>query len=253
MHISIFLFDGITALDAVGPYESLARLRETQIQFVGLTPGAKRTGDGFLGLVADVGIADVGRTDVLIVPGGNGAGLAPLLANAALADWLCRLDETTTYTTSVCSGAIILGAAGLLKGRTAATTWKARNSLARFGAQYSPERYVFDGKYVTSAGVSAGIDMGLALCERIAGREVAEAVELSMQYDPQPPFGTGNAAAETPERLKILEERLRPCSELVWDNSRASFGQRERQISRRTMCLGLSTTRNGWPRPAPRL
>jgi transcriptional regulator GlxA family with amidase domain len=210
MRISIFLFDGVTALDAVGPYEALARLRETQIQFVGLTPGPKRTGDGFLGLIADAGVADVAGTDILIVPGGDGPGLAPLLANPELADWLRRLDQATTYTASVCSGAFILGAAGLLNGRTAATTWKAKGSLARFGAAYSPARYVFDGKYVTSAGVTAGVDMGLALCERIAGRDAAEAVELSIQYDPRPPFGTGAPQHATPERLKVMAERLRP-------------------------------------------
>lgn len=209
MHISIFLFDGLTALDAVGPYEALQRLPECEIQFVGLTPGPKRTGDGRLALTADVAIADVSSADMVIVPGGTGAGLAPLLADAALADWLRRMDEVTTYTASVCSGAFILGAAGLLDGRRAATHWRAKGSLARFGARYSPDRVVFDGKYVTSAGVSAGIDMGLALCGRIAGRDVGEAVELSLQYDPQPPFGAGDPDTATPERLRLLEQRLR--------------------------------------------
>ena len=208
MQIAIFLFDGMTALDAIGPYTSLTRLPDVQIVFVGKRAGMVRTGDGFLGLQADAGIADVASADLLIIPGGSA--VRSLLADTDLHEWVRVVDRTSRWTTSVCTGSLLLAAAGVLAGRTAATHWRAKAGLGPFGVLYSPERVVIDGKYMTSAGVSAGIDMGLVLCAEIAGREMAEAVQLSMQYDPQPPFDSGNAERDaTPERVHIIENKLR--------------------------------------------
>ncbi|HTJ62633.1 MAG TPA: DJ-1/PfpI family protein [Alphaproteobacteria bacterium] len=209
MKIAIFLFDGVTALDAVGPYESLSRLPTTEIVFVGKAIGPVRTGNRFLALNADRAISDMTDADIVIVPGGLGDGLTAIVSDAETRDWLRDIDRRTIWTCAVCTGSLVLGAAGLLRGRRGATHWRARNALDQFGAEYCNDRVVFDDKYVTSAGVSAGLDMGLELCERIAGRELAEAVELSMQYDPKPPFGTGRFEDATPERIGLVENTLR--------------------------------------------
>ena len=204
MLILIYLFDGVTALDAVGPYESLSRLPEVEIRFVGRREGPVRTGDGFLALHADSAISAQMEAGMLIVPGGERGAVRRELEDEVLRAWIARLDATTVRTCSVCTGSLILGAAGLLKGRRASTHWAARDYLKHFGATYSGERVTEDGKYLTSAGVSAGIDLGLALCAEIAGRETAEAVQLSMEYDPAPPFDAGNFADSTPERLALV-------------------------------------------------
>jgi transcriptional regulator GlxA family with amidase domain len=204
MLILIYLFDGVTALDAVGPYESLSRLPEVEIRFVARTAGMVRTGDNFLGLNADTGIEAEPRADMLIVPGGERNAVAREMRDAALKAWLTTIDAGTTRTCSVCTGSLILAAAGLLQGRSASTHWGARDYLKHFGATYSPERVTDDGKYLTSAGVSAGIDLGLLLCAEIAGRDMAEAAQLSMEYDPAPPFDAGSFAAATPERLALV-------------------------------------------------
>ena len=204
MLILIYLYDGVTALDAIGPYESLSRLPGVEIRFVGKRPGPVRTGDGYLGLVADTGINDEIRADMLIVPGGRRAGVQRELNEERVLGWMAVLDGVTTRTCSVCTGSLILGAAGLLEGRRASTHWGARNNLHLFNATYSPDRVTEDGKYLTSAGVSAGIDLGLRLCAEIAGREMAEAVQLSMEYDPDPPFDAGDFKDATPERLAMV-------------------------------------------------
>jgi transcriptional regulator GlxA family with amidase domain len=205
MRILIYLFDGITALDAIGPYESLSRLPQVEIGFVARRAGLVRTGDGFLSLNADTGIDEESEADMLIVPGGQRDAVRRELGDEALRRWIAAVDATTSHTCSVCTGSLILGAAGLLKGRIASTHWGARDYLAHFGATWSGQRITQDGKYWTSAGVSAGIDLGLALCAEIAGRETAEAVQLSMEYDPDPPFAAGNFADATPERLERVK------------------------------------------------
>ena len=204
MLILIYLYDGVTALDAVGPHESLSRLPGVEIRFVGQRAGPVRTGDGFLGLIADTGINDEIKADMLIVPGGRRAGVQRQMGEERVLGWMAFLDDQTTRTCSVCTGSLLLGAAGLLEGRRASTHWGAREHLGHFNATYSPERVTEDGKYLTSAGVSAGIDLGLTLCAEIAGREMAEAVQLSMEYDPDPPFSAGNFADATPERLALV-------------------------------------------------
>jgi transcriptional regulator GlxA family with amidase domain len=204
MRILIYLYDGVTALDAVGPYESLSRLPDVQIGFVARRPGFVTTGDGFLGLSADTGIEEEKAADMLIVPGGRRAGVQRVMADMPVLQWLAALDATAKRTCAVGTGSLILGAAGLLEGRRASTHWGARDYLSPFGATYSPERVTEHGRFLTSAGVSAGIDLGLRLCAEIAGPEMAEAVQLSMEYDPQPPFAAGSFKNATPERLALV-------------------------------------------------
>jgi len=210
LQVAIYVFDGITALDAVGPFESISRSKEVQVTFVGRQAGAVRTGNKALALVADKGIDDVRSANVLIVPGGGAPGLDDAISDPVLHAWIKEIDATTSVTCSVCTGALILGAAGLLEGRTASTHWRAKAGLARYGATCSSKRITRDGKYLTSAGVSAGIDLGLTLCGNLLGVELAEAIELSMQYDPTPPFGTGNPEPHaTPARVRMIEQMLR--------------------------------------------
>ncbi|MFN3944320.1 MAG: DJ-1/PfpI family protein [Allosphingosinicella sp.] len=205
MRILIYLFDGVTALDAIGPYESLSRLPDVDILFVARAQGPLRTGDGFLGLHADAAIGEAGAADMLIVPGGQRDAVAREARDPELLAWLRTIDAVTRRTCSVCTGAILLAAAGLLSGRRAATHWRARDILPKLGVRYSGERVTADGKYLTSAGVSAGIDMGLTLCAEIAGRELAEAAQLSMEYDPRPPFDAGDHRTAGPERIALVE------------------------------------------------
>ncbi|MGY5628315.1 DJ-1/PfpI family protein [Streptomyces sp. UC1A3] len=190
MQIAIVLFDRFTALDAVGPYETLGRLPDAETVFVAEQAGPVRTDTGNLALTADRTLADVPAPDIVVVPGGPGQ--TPQMENAALLDWLRAADATSTWTTSVCTGSLLLAAAGLLKGRRATSHWLALDVLGRFGAEPTGERAVTDGKYVTAAGVSSGIDMGLTLLGRIAGDDHARAVQLLTEYDPQPPYDAGS-------------------------------------------------------------
>jgi transcriptional regulator GlxA family with amidase domain len=190
MKTSILIFDGITALDAVGPYEILGRPPGWEVEFVAKTQGEVRTDSGALGLSADKSLAEVARTDILLVPGGKGN--RPLLHDEEVLGWLRQLDEQSTWTTSVCTGSLLLGAAGLLKGRRATGHWLWLEKLREYGAEPARERYVEDGKLLTAAGVSAGIDMALHLVGREAGPESAQAVQLAIEYDPSPPFDAGS-------------------------------------------------------------
>src|SRR4051812_11873046 len=190
LQIAIVLFDDVDAQDAVGPYEVLRWLPGAEVALVASTPGPKRGERGKLALLADHALDDVPRPDVVIVPGG--AGELAARSDRKLIAWLQRVHETSTWTASVCTGALLLGAAGVLRGKRATTHWTAIGELAQFGATAVRERYVFDGKLVSSAGVSAGIDMALALAARVAGAEVAQAIQLGIEYDPAPPFDAGS-------------------------------------------------------------
>ncbi len=210
MDIAILLFDRMTALDAIGPYEVLANLPGAEIKFVAETTGLKRTEHRSLGLFADYSVADVTSADVLVIPGGFGE--EDVRAKPAMLEWVRAIHATTKWTTSVCTGALILGAAGILKGLDATTHWAARDILRQFGANPVKERVVERGKIITAAGVSAGIDMGLHLARRIAGDDVAHAIQIGIEYDPEPPFdGTfENAPAPVASFLtKLYERRLK--------------------------------------------
>ncbi|MCX5193363.1 DJ-1/PfpI family protein [Streptomyces sp. NBC_00249] len=203
MQIAVLLYDHFTALDAVGPYEVLSRIDGAETVFVSERPGPVRTDNGALALVADKALGEVTRPDIVIVPGGPHAEVE--MKNPVVLDWLRAVDATTTWTTSVCTGSLILAAAGLLEGRRAAGHWLYLDQLRPFGAEPTGERVVYDGKYVTAAGVSSGIDMGLGLLGRIAGDTYAQAVQLMCEYDPQPPYDAGSPAkapAEIVARLR---------------------------------------------------
>ncbi|SEE06726.1 DJ-1/PfpI family protein [Streptomyces sp. 2231.1] len=190
MHIAMLVHDRFTALDVVGPYEILSRLPDVRLDFVAERPGPVRTDTGFLAVTADKSLDQVPSPDVVVVCGGPGT--FEQLENAAVLDWLRAVDATSTWTTSVCSGSLLLGAAGLLRGRRATCHWAALDLLKEYGAEPTGERVVTDGRYVTAAGVSSGIDMGLTLVGRIAGDEHAQAVQLLTEYDPQPPYDAGS-------------------------------------------------------------
>ncbi|MFD7744356.1 DJ-1/PfpI family protein [Streptomyces sp. NPDC059698] len=190
MQIAIVLFDRFTALDAVGPYEILSRTPGAETVFVAERTGPVRNDTGSLALVAEKTLAEVPSPDVVIVPGGPGQN--DQMENEALLGWLRSADAATTWTTSVCTGSLLLAAAGLLAGRRATSHWLALEALKEFGAEPTGERVVLDGKYVTAAGVSSGIDMGLTLLGRMAGDDVARSVQLLTEYDPQPPYDSGS-------------------------------------------------------------
>jgi transcriptional regulator GlxA family with amidase domain len=201
MRIAVLLFDKLTALDAIGPYEVLSRLPGAELTFVATEAGPKRTDTGALALTADATLAELPDPDVLVIPGGEGN--RPLMKDAEVLDWVRGADETSTWTTSVCTGALVLGAAGLLEGKRATTHWVYRERLRELGAEPVADRVVIDGKLVTAAGVSAGIDMALSLAAMIAGEDVAKAIQLGIEYDPQPPFDAGSPE-KAPEELVDL-------------------------------------------------
>ncbi|MEU0740514.1 DJ-1/PfpI family protein [Streptomyces sp. NPDC006134] len=207
MQIAIVLYDRFTALDAVGPYETLGRLPDAETVFVAEETGPVRTDTGTLALVADRTLAEVPAPDIVVVPGGPGQ--TPQMENTALLDWLRAADATSTWTTSVCTGSLLLAAAGLLTGRRATSHWLALDQLKRHGADPAEERVVTDGKYVTAAGVSSGIDMGLTLLGRIAGDDQARAVQLITEYDPQPPYDAGSPQKAPAHLVEELRSRSR--------------------------------------------
>ncbi len=196
MQIVIALYDRFTALDAVGPHQVLAHVPGSEIIFASERARSVSDETGTLTLVADAAFADVPSPDILLIPGGPGQ--TAQMGDGPLRDWLLEADKTSTWTTSVCTGALILAAAGLLDGRQATTYWLAMNELASLGAKPVHDRYVFDGKYATSAGVSAGIDMALALASRLVGEETAQAIQLGIEYAPDPPFTAGSPTTAPP-------------------------------------------------------
>ncbi|WP_327698904.1 DJ-1/PfpI family protein [Streptomyces sp. NBC_00459] len=207
MQIALLLFDRFTALDAVGPYEILSRLPDTETVLVAEETGPVRNDSGSLALTADRTLADVPRPDIVVVPGGPGQ--AAQMDNKALLGWLRTADTTSTWTTSVCTGSLLLAGAGLLTGRRATSHWLALEELPKYGARPTGERVVTDGKYVTSAGVSSGIDMALTLTGRIAGDEQAQALQLWTEYDPQPPYDAGSPHKAPAHVVELLRSRSR--------------------------------------------
>lgn len=196
MNITIFIFEGLTALDAIGPYEILSRIPGATTRFAGLSRGVVRSEGGAVGFHADAAIDEITSTDLLLVPGGVGS--RALERDARLLEWLAAIDRTTRITAAVCTGALLLGAAGLLRGRRANTHWGVRERLREFGAEPVERRTVRDGKYATSAGVSAGIDLGIELVRELAGEPVAQRIVLGVEYAPEPPI----RFEEIPEGVK---------------------------------------------------
>jgi putative intracellular protease/amidase len=202
MQFAIPLFDRFTALDAVGPYEVLSRLPDARVDFVAAEPGVYRTDTRMLALSVERSYEDVPDPDVLVFPGG--VGTRALMRDEATLDWVRRVHEQSRFTTSVCTGALVLAAAGVLDGLEATTHWLSRPLLAELGARPVEARVVEQGKVITAAGVSAGIDMALALAARLAGPEVAQAVQLGIEYDPQPPFDAGSPEKAPAEIVEIV-------------------------------------------------
>ena len=192
MQIALVLYPGLTTLDVVGPYEFLKFLPGADVRFVAVEAGPVPNDRGQLLLAATHALDEVPRPDLLLVPGSE-AGTPAAMADRRLTDWIASAHEHTRYTCSVCSGALVLASAGVLKGLPATTHWAGMDFLARFGAEARPgDRIVRAGKVWTAAGVSAGIDLGLALIEEIEGREAAEVAQLINEYDPQPGVDAGH-------------------------------------------------------------
>ena len=196
MDIVIPIFPDFTALDAVGPYEVLRSLPDAKVVFAAAERGLIRTDSQFIGLHADAALSEIDAADVLVVPGGWGTRAA--MRDEALLDWVRRIHATTRYTTSVCTGSLVLGGAGLLTGLDATTHWAQTKLLESTGARYTERRVVQQGKIITAAGVSSGIDMALNLAAQIAGDDVAKSIQLLIEYDPQPPFDAGSPAKAGP-------------------------------------------------------
>ena len=207
MDIAIVLYDRFTALDAVGPYEVLSRIPEAKVSFLADKPGPVKTDNGVLTVLAEHGLEELEHPDVIVVPGGPGE--VDVRAGSRVLEWLRGAHRTSTWTTSVCTGSLILAAAGLLEGKHATSHWLALERLQELGALPSEERVVYDGRLVTAAGVSAGIDMGLSLAGRIAGDTVAQAIQLGIEYDPQPPYDSGSPRKAPAEVVELLRARSR--------------------------------------------
>ena len=192
MQVAIALYPRLTALDAIGPYEVLQRVPELDIVFVGEARGTVRTENGFLGLTVDAAFDEVPRPDIVLVPGGIGS--RAFTDGGTIVDWLQSVHPNTRFTTSVCTGALVLGAAGLLQGLTATTHWAALEALRPFGAEPVSERIVehLDERIITAAGVSSGIDMALRLVQILVDDVGAQAAQLMIEYDPAPPFDAGH-------------------------------------------------------------
>lgn len=196
----------MTALDAIGPYEVLSRLPEAKVQFVALNAGEILCCKE-LRLVADHPLSNVLQTDVLLIPGSGTA--TDLHQFPEILSWVQKIHETTVWTTSVCTGSLILGAAGLLENKNATSHWAVMDRLKRYNAQPVHQRIVHDGKIITAAGVSAGIDMGLMLAAEIAGDKVAQTIQLGVEYDPEPPFNTGSPDKAPKALVSALLQRLK--------------------------------------------
>ena len=204
MDIAIPMYDGFTALDAIGPYEVLSRLPDARVTWLAHEPALVRTDNGMLALEATARLEDLPQPDVIVVPGGFGT--RDLLGDKRMLDWIRTAHETSAWTTSVCTGSLLLAAAGILDGLRATSHWTELETLREFGATPVEERVVPQGKVVTAAGVSSGIDMALWLGAQIAGEEWAKAVQLAIEYDPQPPFDSGSTSKADPELVARMRE-----------------------------------------------
>jgi len=206
MNLTFLLYEGFTALDAVGPYEVLSRLPGAEVRWVAPKAGNITTDNGKLTMVADGSIDDVTSTDILVVPGGFGT--RKLIEDTKVVEWTKAIHETTTWTTSVCTGSLLLAAAGLLDGLDATCHWAVMDLLGTLGAKPTSERVVRQGKIITAAGVSSGIDMGLTLASLIMGDDVAKAIQLGIEYDPQPPFDAGSPEKAGKEIVDLVAQLL---------------------------------------------
>ncbi|MFD1535483.1 DJ-1/PfpI family protein [Nonomuraea guangzhouensis] len=205
MDVAILIYEGFTALDVTGPFEVLSRLPDARVRFVSATPGMVAADQPGFGLVAEP-LESMERPGVVVVSGGSTT--TRFLDDEAVLSWLRRTHETSVWTTSVCTGSLLLGAAGLLQGRAATTFWYELDSLRCFGAEPVSRRVVEDGKIITAAGVSSGIDMALVVCDRLQGPAYAQAVQLGIEYDPQPPHDAGSVDKAPAEVVRFMRDNL---------------------------------------------
>jgi putative intracellular protease/amidase len=203
--IALLFYEHMTALDAVGPYEILARLSDAEVKFVAATPGPKTTDAGLV-LTANASFEEVPTPDVIVIPG---SGRVPFLDDPATVEWVRHAHQTSRWTTSVCTGSMLLGAAGLLEGKNATSHWAVRDQLRNFGAEPRAERVVVDGKIITAGGVSAGIDVALTLVGRLTGENEAKALQLVIEYDPEPLYDSGSIEKADPATQQRALEILR--------------------------------------------
>ncbi len=205
MDVAILIYDGFTALDAVGPYEVLSCLSNAKVHFAAKEPGLKRTHTKALSISADYKLTDLTNPDIVVIPGGTTGAMAAAKDETIL-DWVKKAHASSKWTTSVCTGALILGAAGILDGLKATTHWLTKDYLSQFGAEYTNDRVVQQGKIITAAGVSSGIDMALHLAGEIAGKEMAQVIQLLIEYDPMPPFDSGSLLKADPSIIELARE-----------------------------------------------
>jgi transcriptional regulator GlxA family with amidase domain len=202
MNIAILLYDRFTALDCIGPYELLSRLPGARLRFVSVAGGLVRADTGMLAIETEGPLERIEAPDIVLVPGGPGDEAAA--ADERIRAWLRRVHPTTKWTTSVCTGSIVLAAAGLLDGVEATTHWASYDRLAALGAKPVARRVVRSGKIITGAGVSAGIDMALELVREEMGDDFAQGLQLAIEYDPAPPFDAGSPAKAPPHVLEMV-------------------------------------------------
>ena len=206
MQIAIPLYPRFTSLDVVGPYEVLGRLPDTEVVFVAEDPGLVTNDLRSLTIDVVARLDDVPAPDVVLI--GGGPGQVDQMDDGPLHDWLRAADRTSAFTAAVCTGSLILAATGLLDGRPATSHWGALEQLPKYGAVPTTQRVVFDGKYVTAAGVSAGIDMALTLAGRLVGDDVAQMVQLIIEYAPEPPYAAGSMETAPAAVIEAALERM---------------------------------------------
>ena len=212
MEIALLLFNHLAPLDAVGPFEVMRNVPGWTVRTVAKEKGEVRDEGGTLGLVADHTLDEVTAPDLVLVPGGRGN--RPLLEDEEVLEWLREVDRHTRWTTSVCTGSLVLGAAGLLQGKRATSNWLLLEALREYGADPVGGRYVEDGKVITAAGVTAGIDMALHIVAREVAPEMAQAVQLGIEYDPDPPFDSGSPEKAAPEIVELVTAAARAADPL---------------------------------------
>ena len=212
MQIAILLYPEFTALDAIGPYEMFAHVPGHKVTFVAKEKGLIPADTGVLKIAATHSISEVDACDILIIPGGGGEFAAR--KDEHILNWIRKIHETTKYTTTVCTGSLLLAKTGLLNGVDATSHWAAEKWLEELGDTYKAERWVERGKIITAAGVSAGIDMALYLIGKLHGESVAKTVQLATEYDPDPPFDSGSVAKADPRSVETISK--------LFDASRAA-------------------------------
>lgn len=207
MRIIIYLYQGVTMLDAIGPYEVLRNLPDAEVTFVAERSGEIMADSGVVFVNVKQSIQEIKNADLLLIPGST-VGFLAEMKNKKVLEWIKEVDKQTKWTVSVCTGSLILASAGMLNRLKATSHWKSINLLQNYGAIPTRERIVEEGKYITAAGVSAGIDMALFLSNKIAGEEMTKAIQLIVEYDPKPMFDAGNYSTANEETKKIAVKKM---------------------------------------------